>query len=1044
MDITKISIKRPVAILMVMFIVIILGIVSITKMEMELTPEVDMPMLLVMTTYEDAGPEEVENLVTEVIESAVANVENVDSISSTSSEGSSMVMIEFNYGTDLDSAVTDTRDKLSMVEMMLPDDCDSPSVMKMDMNAMPIATLVVAAEDMNTDELKTFAEDTIEPRLERQPGVASVEVTGGTEKEITVKIDPERLEGLGLTMASIGQVLAQENSNQAGGSITYGEKDLTISTKLQMESMEEIRKTPIQIADGTILKLEDIAEIAETEKEIESISRYNGEECVMISVTKSSDGNTVSAVNAVLKEVDALSGEYPNLSLGVVSESGSSIENSIMSVVENIFIGAFLSIIVLFVFLKNVGLTGVVAVSMPISIIGTFVLLYFSGTSLNMISLGGLSVGVGMLVDNSVVMLENIYRYRTSLGYGKIKGTYRAGREVRSSLVASTLTTVVIFIPFLFVEGMMIQMMKDLALAIVFSLTMSLVTAMTIVPMLAGNYVNNVHRNHAPPKLNFINKMLDAFDKGIKKLDAVYARFLDWAVWHKKRTLGTVLIVFLASLCLIPFIGMELMSSSDEGKFTVTVTAPKGSSLETVNAVSLKVENLLEEIPKLVSMNVSISGGSSMMMSSSEESSISCTLVDKTERKKSTDEIIEEVRQMTKEIAGAEISVSATSSMSSMMGGGVEVEIYGEDMDKLEEISDQIKAQMQSVEGVREVTSSLEQQDTQIALKVDKDKARQFGLTGSDVASQVRNTVQGYTATTLKADGEELDIRITYPDESTSALSNVEDMSVLTKTGTIPLSAIAAISMDGVPSSISHNDQNRYVTVSAEVFGRDSGSVNSDVQKILDQLTIPDGYSVGLGGSNEMMNEVFSSIGLIIVLAVVLVYMVMAAQFESFINPFIIMVTIPLAFTGALFLLFITGESINMMALIACLVLVGIVVNNGIVLIDYITILRNRDGMELIEAVKTACPTRLRPILMTALTTILGQFPIIFSNGTNSETLRAMGLVIAGGLTTSTFLTLVVVPLLYIFMDRFTTSKIGKKFNKRERLNPYEVELECS
>lgn len=621
MDITKISIKRPVSIMMVMFIVILLGFVSVSKMEMELTP----------------------------------------------------------------------------------DDCDSSTVMKMDMNSMPVATFVIASDDMNTDELKTFAEDSVEPRLERQGGVASVEVIGGTEKEITVKIDPERLEGLGLTMTSVGQVLMQENSNQSNGSIEYGEKELTISTKLQMSSIDEIKKTLIQIADGT------------------------------------------------------------------------------------------------------------------------FVLVYFSETSLNMISLGGLSVGVGMLVDNSVVMLENIYRYRTTLGYGKIKGTYRAGREIRSSLVASTLTTIVIFVPFVFVSGMMIQMIKDLALAIVFSLTMSLVTSMTIVPMLAGNYVNNVHRNKAPRKLDFINKILN----------------------------------------------------------------------------------------------------------------------------------------------------------------------------------------------------------------------------GSDVAGQVRNTVQGYTATTLKADGTELDIRITYPDESTSSLSNIEDMSIVTKTGTIPLSAIAEIVMDDVPSSIEHSDQSRYVTVSAEVFGRDSSSVNSDVQQILSQLTLPDGYTVKLGGSNEMMNEVFGSIALIIVLAAALVYMVMAAQFESFINPFIIMVTIPLAFTGAIFLLFLTGESINIMALIACLVLVGIVVNNGIVLIDYITILRNRDGMELIEAVKAACPTRLCPILMTAMTTILGQFPIIFSNGTNSETLKSMELVIAGGLTTSTFLTLVVVPLLYIYFDRFTTSKVGRKFNRRERLNPYEVELEC-
>ena len=1028
MDITKISIKRPVAIMMVMFIIIILGAVSITKMEMELTPETEMSMVMIMTTYEDAGPEKVENLVTEKIESAVANVENVESISSTSSEGNSMVSIEFNYGTNLDTAITDLRDKLSMVEATLPDGCDSPNIMKMDMNSMPIATIVVSGDDMTSDELKSFAEDDIEPRLERQEGVASVDIMGGTEQEILIEIDPERLEGLWLTMTSIGQTLSAENSNQSGGSISYGEKSMTISTKLQMESIEDVKNTPIQIADGTVMRLGDIATVTETQKEITSISRYNGESCVTLSVTQSSDGNTVTAVNNILDEV--------------VSESGSTIEDSVMNVVSNIFTGAILSVLVMFVFLKNIGLTGVIAVSMPISIIGTFVFLYFSGTTLNMISLGGMSVGVGMLVDNSVVMLENIYRYRTTLGYGKVKGTYRAGREVRSSLIASTLTTIVVFIPFVFVSGMMMQMMTDLALAIVFSLAMSLISAMTVVPMLAGNYVNNVHRNKAPKKLDFINKMLNMFDIGMKKLSELYGRFLRWAVWHKKRTLSCVLLVFLASLCMLPSVGMELMPSSDEGTFSVTVKAPKGSNLDTVDALSLQVEEILEQIPEMVSMSVTMSGSSGSIMGSSEESSISCVLVDKNERDRSTDEIVEEVRNSVKNIAVAEISVSSSSSMGSMMGGGVSVEIYGDDMDKLQEISDQIASQMEQVEGVRQVSSSLEDQDTEVALKIDKERARQYGLTGSDIASQVRNTVSGFTATTLKADGTEMDIRIVFPDDSMSTLSDINDLSIMTGDGkVIPLSSVAEIAMENVPSSISRDDQSRYVTSSCDVYGRDSSSVGNDIQAIIDQMTVPDGYSVKLGGTNEMMNDTFSSLGLVIVLAIALVYMVMAAQFESFVNPFIIMFTIPLAFTGAIFLLFITGEPLSMMALIGCLVLVGIVVNNGIVF-DYIDILRNRDGYSLVDAILTACPTRLRPILMTALTTILGQFPMIFSNGTNSETLKGMGLVIAGGLAASTFLTLVVVPLLYMILDRFVQAFRNKmKFTKKA--NPYEIEQEC-
>ncbi len=1043
MDFTKISIKRPVAIIMVMLIVVILGIVSLTRMEMTLTPDVDMPMVMVMTSYADAGPEEVESLVTEKIESAIANVEDVESISSTSSEGSSMVMVEFTYGTNLDTAVTNLRDKLSMVEAMLPDDCDSPTIMKMDSNSMPVLTAVVASDSMDEYELKTFVEDNIEPRLERQSGVASVDVMGGAQKEIRIEIDPELLEGYGLTMSSIGQILSAENSNQSGGSIDYGEKTLTISTKLQMESIEDIKKTPIQIAEGTVLKLEDIATITECDKETQSISRYNGEQCISISVTKSSDGNTVSVVDDVEQEIEAISKDYPEITIDVTMESASGIENSINNVLSNIYTGAFLSILVLFVFLKNVGLTGIIAVSMPISIIGTFVLLYFSGTTLNMISLGGLSVGVGMLVDNSVVVLENIYRYRTTLGYGKIKGTYLAGKEVRASIVASTLTTIVVFVPFVFVTGMMIEMMKDLAFAIIFSLTMSLVTSMTVVPMFAGNYVNNIHRNRAPKQLDFINKLLDLFDRFIKKLDAIYGRFLKWAVWHKKRTLLVVMALFVVSLSLVPSIGMELMPSSDEGEFTVTVKAPKGSQLEVVNALSLQAEEVLEEIPELVSMSVSLSGSSGSMMGSSEESSITCELVDKTERNRSTDEIVEEVRTMLQSVAGAEISVSSSSSMSSMFSGGVEVEITGDDLDKMREISEQIAFQMEQIEGTRQITSSLDNQDTQIALTVDKDKIRQYGLTGSDVANQVKNTVSGYTATTLKTDGTEMDIIVVLPEEKTSSLVNVEDMSITTGDGSIiPLSAIADISMEDVPSSINREDQTRYVTVSCEVYGRDSGSVGNDVQAMLDQMSMPQGYTAKLGGSNETMNDTFSSLGLVILLAVVLVYMVMAAQFESLINPFIIMFTIPLAFTGAIFLLFLTGEHISMMALIGCLILVGIVVNNGIVLIDYINLLRERDGYELTEAVLAACPTRLRPILMTALTTILGQFPMIFSNGSNSEMLRGMGLVIAGGLATSTFLTLVVVPLLYMFFDRISNT-VRKKFHIKPKANPFEVEREC-
>lgn len=1043
MDITKISIKRPVAIIMAMFIVVVLGVISVGRMDMALTPEVDMPMAVVMTTYRGAGPEEIESLVTEHIEGALANVENVDSITSTSSEGSSVVTVEFDYGTDIDNAVTNMRDKLSLVETQLPEDADSPVIMKLDMNAAAVLTAVAASESMDDYELKTFIEDTIQPRLERQAGVGSVDILGGAEKEIKVEIDRELMEGLGLSAASIGRVLALENSDQPGGNIDYGEKSLTVSTKLKMESIEDVKKTPIQIANGTVLKLEDIAAVTECDKETTSISRYNGERCISLSVTKASDGNVVSVVKAVEKEIAAIAQDYPEITIEVVSESASVIENGVQTVLSNIFVGAALSVILLFVFLKNVGLTGIIAVSMPLSIIGTFVFLNFSGATINMFSLGGLCVGVGMLVDNSVVVLENIYRYRTSLDYEKIKGTYRAAKEVTASIVASTLTTIVIFIPFLFVNGMVIEMLSDLAYAIVFSLSMSLIASMTVVPMLAGNYVNNMHRNHAPQKLDFINKLLDRFDRSLKRLYEAYGRFLEWAVWHKKRTLCIVLAVFIASLAMVPSIGMELMPASDESKFNVTVKAPKGSRLETVDALSLEMEGLLEGVPEMKSMTVSLSGSSGGMFSgASEESTILCELVNKNDRKRSTEEVMEEIRGMACNIAGADISLSEVSGMSAMLGSGVTVEITGDDIEKLQEISEQVMFQMSRMEGTREISSSVDAQNMQIALRVDKDKIRGYGLTGAEVAQQIRNTVSGYTATTLKTEGTEMDIRIVLPEERTSNMVNIKNMSIAAGGRNIPLSSIADIDMSAVPSSIDRQDKVRCVTVTCDVFGRDSGSVGSEVVSMLERMNLPEGYTARLGGSNEMMEETFTSIGFIIVLAIVFVYVVIAAQFESFLNPLIILFTIPLAFTGAILLLFIAREPISMMALIGCLVLVGIVVNNGIVLIDYIDTLRDRDGLELKEAVLKACPTRLRPILMTAMTTILGQMPVIFSNGESSEVLRGMGLVIAGGLTTSTFLTLVVVPLLYMFFDR-VSERLKLKFKWKPRSNPYEVEQEC-
>lgn len=1045
MDFVKSAIKRPVTIFVAMAIVIILGLMSITRMEMALLPDVEFPVAIVMTQYQGAGPEEVENLVTKPLESAVSNVNHLESVTSTSSEGLSLLVVSLDYGVDLDKAVSDIRDKIGMIQSTLPGDAAEPTIMKVDLNAEAVANIVVSSEGMSNDALKVFAEDVLKDRLERQAGVSSADITGGSEKEIRIEVSPERLEGLGLSMSTIAQVLAAENTNIPGGSVDYGENTMTISSILKMESLDEIKATPIRIGSGTVLQLQDFATITQTDKAVDSISRYNGKPAINIAVTKTSNANTVNTVKDVIEEIEALRKAYPNIEMEVVNESGSIIEDSVNNVISNIFIGAGLSIVTLFVFLKNIGLTSIIAISMPLSIIGTFVMLYFSGTTLNMVSLGGLSIGVGMLVDNSVVVLENIYRHRTTEKKDKIRGTYAGTKEVATAVAASTLTTVAVFVPFAFASGLVLKMMMDLALAVVFSLIMSLVVSITVVPMLSANYVNNVHRNHAPKRFDFINKLLNQFDKFIRKLDEVYQKSLRVALNNKRKTLLGILSIFALSLTLLPSIGMELMPASDEGTFTVTVEAPASSKIETIDALSLEVEKQLEELPELVSMTVSMSKNTTGTMvlrggGGTDTSTIQVKLSDKTKRKRGIDEVIEAVRQSTKTIPGAKITVQASSNLGTMGGSGISIEIHGDNLEVLQTLSEQVEKDVAKIEGTRQINSSIGRQIQQIALNMDKDKIRQFNLTGAQVASQVRNTVSGLEATSLKVNEADIEVNLVYPKASITHYSDLKNINISTMSGAyIPLSSLATIELKEVPSSITRIDQSRYVTISSDVFGRSTGEVSTDIQKYLDQLQLPEGYTANLGGNTEMMNETFGSLFQVIILAMVLVYLVMAAQFESLVNPFVIMFTIPVAFTGAFFLLFLTGEPISMMALIGCLVLVGIVVNNGIILVDYITTLRQRDGMSLEEATLKACPTRLRPILMTALTTILGQVPVIFSNGSNSEMLKGMGMVIAGGLATSTFLTLFLVPILYIYFDRFN-SKFRLRFKLKERVNRYEIE----
>nr|WP_308592753.1 efflux RND transporter permease subunit [uncultured Criibacterium sp.] len=1046
MDIVKTSIKRPITIIMGMLIILILGGVSVSKMKMSLMPEFKLPYVIVYSTYEGAGPNEVENLLSKPLEQAVSSVHGVNKITSQSSNGMSILEIELSYGTNMDKAVSDIGEAINMIQDFLPDEASKPVAMKLNLDMMPIAFVVASSGKMDDYQLRDFVDRNIKNRIERLDGVASVTISGGTEKEIRVFLDENKLNGLKLDVNTISQLIMSENTDLAGGNIDFGEKSFSVSSKLQMDSIEDIKNTPIILRTGNVIKLQEIADVALVDKKLTTKSRYNKNSAVMLAISKSSDGNTVDTVKNLREEIKNINKSYDNLNVVISQESAKLIENSISSVVQNIFVGAFLSILILMVFLKNIGLTTIIALSMPFSIIGTFVFLYFSGTTLNMVSLGGLSIGVGMLVDNSIVVLENIYRYRTTLKFDKVRGTYLATSEVKTAIIASTLTTLVVFLPFVFATGIVIQLMKDLALAVVFSLTMSLITALTIVPMMSANYVNSVHRNKAK-KLLFINKLLDAFDRFIKWLTFKYDKVLAWCLDRKKRTLLFALGFFIFSLFLTPFIGKEFLPGTDEGEFSITIEPPKGSNIEYIDNVAKRVEDILYSYKEVVNVNTTVSAGQSSLASifsgGSGTGTIKVTLVNKNKRAKGIDDIIEEIRQKTNNIAGAKIKAQKSQSI---MGGAtansydISMYIHGDDQQILQQLSDEITGKLKKVNGLRQVTSSLDAKESQVSVKINKEKTRFYGLTGVQVANQVRNNVSGTVATKLKHSGTETDVRLALPMTTKANFDSLSNIKITTPIGTtIPLVEVSDITTEKVPSDVFRADSTRFTLISAGIYGIDFGTATAEFQKVIDDTKFPSGYYATMGEETKMMTDTFSSLALVVLLAIVLVYMVMASQFESLINPFVIMFTVPLAFSGGIILLFLFRATMSVMSIIGGLVLVGIVVNNGIVLIDYINTLRFRDGLDIKTAVRKACPTRLRPILMTALTTILGQVPLVFSNSANSETMKGMGLVIAGGLATSTVLTLVIVPIIYMIFDNIT-EKFKSKFNLRGRENSFEIE----
>ncbi|WP_313755645.1 efflux RND transporter permease subunit [Tissierella sp.] len=1016
MNLSSFAVKRPVTITMMVLVVVIFGAISLAGLPIDLYPEIEIPVAIVSTSYSGAGPQEIENLITKRIEGAIATVGNIDTINSISSQGSSIVIAQFNTGTNMDFATLEMREKVDLVKGALPDDATQPMVIKIDPNSMPIVQIALSTNG-SLSSLQSLAEDSFKQRFERLEGVASVDIGGGFTDEIEVSVDIARLSRYGLSINQLNQLLSAANTNLPGGVVENGEQDLTIRVIGEFNSIDEIRDMPITLNTGSIITLKDIAKVELKNKDITGISRTNGEDSINISIKKQSGKNTVQVADLVSREVEKLKKDYPDIKINIVIDNSTIIKDSINNVIDNVIVGSIFAIAVLYIFLKNIRSTLIVGVSIPISLIASFILLYFNKITLNMMTLGGLALAVGMLVDSAIVVLENIYRYRAE-GYSKKEAAIKGAKEVGLSITASTLTTIAVFLPIVFVDGMVGILFKDFAMTVTLSLTASLVVALTFIPMLSSKILTIDEDTEGKKKrLDFIYK---AFDNLFKKIENKYKSLLELGLKRRKTTIAISVIVFVLSVVSLAGVGMEFFPVTDEGSMTINISLPLGSNIHQVDEITKIAEEKIAEIPEIdvIFANVTSGGFGSHSINNGNSGSISINLVKLSERKRSTKEVAEEVRKIIKDIPGAEITVTESSNMG-MAGSSapVSISIKGDELEILEKISNDFKDIIESVEGTRDVKTSLSDAVPEVEIQVNKENAAIYGLTTSQIASAIRGGASGTIVAKYKDEGDELDIVVRATEDITESLSNLGQLDITTPSGiNIPISQVADISIVKGPIQINREDQERVVTVTSQITGRDLRSISLDIEKELKNYEFPSGYSYKIGGENEQMIDAFKQLLLALVLAIILIYMVMAAQFESLINPFIIMFTIPLAFGGGLLGLFITRKSFGVTAFIGIIMLAGIVVNNGIVLIDYINILR-QEGKERFEAIITAGPIRLRPILMTTLTTILGLVPLALGIGEGAEMQAPMAVVVISGLTLSTVLTLVFVPVLYTVFD---------------------------
>ncbi len=1019
MKISDFSIKRKITTIMIVLLVVLLGFISLSRLRIDLLPTINFPGAAIITEYSGVSPEEVESLVTRPLENAISTVTNIKAINSTSNSGQSVIVAEFNWGTDMDFAALDMREKIDMVSGFLPDDAGEPIIFQFDPSMIPIVQYGVS-NGKDLAELKREVEEDVIPELERLEGVASVTLVGGLDKQILIELDQNKMDNYGISFSTVTRNLMMENLNLTGGEVIRGNKELLVRTTGKFKGVDEIRKILMPNATNRgYVKLEDIATVKDTYKEVQTMARVNSNPSIGLTVQKQTDANTVKVANRVKDQIKYIKNKVNGgLNFVAVADQSEYIEKSIFNVRNNAIIGGILAVIILFLFLRNIRSTLIIALAIPISIITTFLLIYFNGLTINIISLGGLALGIGMVVDNSIVVLENIYRFRQQ-GLSRIDAASKGSDEVGMAIAASTFTTIMVFLPVVFVEGLASQLFKELALTVSFSLFASLLVALTLVPMLSSRILK-VSKKH---------KEMKEREGFIKKF---YKKSLRWSLNHRLFVVIFLIVSFAGSIALVPMVGTEFLPSFDQGEFTISYNLPVGTVLEETADVAYEIEEEVRNIPEVDIIYSSIGvGGQMNTQMSPEAGSILVRLVELSARERSTSEVMEELRNKIN-IPGTQVNITTNSGFFGPGGGKpIAIKVKGDNLDTLERLAAEIGNEMKQVKGVREVEDSFAEGRPEFLIEVDRSLAARLGLRVTQIATSVKTAISGDVATTYEVGGEEYDVKVRLQEDDRQNIEQIKNLNLISVTGAkVPLTRVAEFEYDTGPKEILRDNQVRYAEITASLYQMDLGTaVNNIKERINENVNLPDGYEVKYTGQFQDLQESFTSLGLAFLLSLVLVYMVMASQFESLIHPFVIMFTVPMALIGVIIGIFVTGNSLSVPAIIGVITLAGIVVNNAIVLVDYINTLR-KQGKNKFEAIMEAGPVRLRPIMMTALTTVLGLFPLALGIGEGSELEAPIAIVIISGLLFSTLLTLYIIPVMYSILTGLSVwfkRKLGKE-----------------